>query len=256
LAANNKLFLFRPTDKDADRPGNHSGGIGIVIHYWARNVLIENTRIWDSCEAIVVGREDTQVENVVIRRTLVFDLAGPASSTGTNPCRGRGIRLGRAAHADIYHVTIDNAVPDSTPSATGPLSAIRLARDAVPSAPLSDVDIWNSILNGSGSVVWLDAELSKVADFESDRNLYWHTDGSASHFKLTTSPQAVDLAGWRSATGQDITSQNADPLFIPDPRLNDYYTRLGSPARDQALNSVGGSFCGNGPDIGFLESCQ
>ena len=35
-AAENKLFGYRPTDRSADVPGNHSGGGAIVIHYFAR----------------------------------------------------------------------------------------------------------------------------------------------------------------------------------------------------------------------------
>ena len=62
---------------------------------------------------------------------------------------------------------------------------------------------------------------------------------------------------WRSRTGgQDQNSRHGDPLFVTDPQLNDYYTRLGSPARDAALNNTGAIFCNAALDIGFLESCQ
>ena len=45
-----------------------------------------------------------------------------------------------------------------------------------------------------------------------------------------------------------------DPMFVAEPRYNDFYTRAGSPARDVALTKVP-VVCGSGSDIGFLESC-
>jgi len=254
-SADNKFFGFRPTDMTADlggKGGNNAGGGAIVVHYWARGVLIENTRIWDNCQGIAVGREDTQVENVVIRRTLIFGLVGQSASVGQgatkNVCQGLGIRIGRAAHVDIYHVTIDGA----------PEVAIRLARDNSPTdKPTIDVDVWNNIIDG-GSGAWFDVDLTKLSGSQSDNNVFWHPDGSTSHFKLVPPPGLANLANWQSRTGgQDQNSHHGDPLFVADPQLNDYYTRLGSPARDAARPNTG-PVCNTGgaPDIGFLESCQ
>jgi hypothetical protein len=64
----------------------------------------------------------------------------------------------------------------------------------------------------------------------------------------------MSLADWRQLTAQDGTSLEADPLILNDPRANDYYTQPGSPARDIAI-PTGSSYCGAGPDVGFLESC-
>ncbi len=123
--------------------------------------------------------------------------------------------------------------------------------------PTSDVDVWNNIVVARGSGAWLDVDLVKLSGFQSDANLFWHPGGATSRFRLAPPPSPVDLPAWRTRTGgQDQNSHRGDPLFVPDPRMNDYYTRTGSPARDAALNNTGASFCGAGPDIGFLESCQ
>jgi hypothetical protein len=240
-SASNKFFGYRPAGTGT---GNTSpGGTAIVLHYYARQVLIENTRIWDSCEGIAVGRADTRVQNVVIRRTLMFRFAGPADGP---TCKGIGVRVTRAHGMDINHLTI----------ADTPGAGITLSTDTSSNAPAtSNVDLWNTIVVSRGNGTWLEIYTSKLSDFESNNNLFWHADGSPAHFRRNFN-LPIDLATWRIQTGQDTASKNADPLFVDDPQLNDYYTRVGSPARDSALNNVGATFCGPGPDIGFLESCQ
>ena len=60
---------------------------------------------------------------------------------------------------------------------------------------------------------------------------------------------------WTALVVADAHSRVADPLFVPGAgTTDDYYTRPGSPARDAALEVLGESFCGSGPDIGFRES--
>jgi hypothetical protein len=236
-AAANKLYGFRPTDRSADLPGNHSGGGAIVIHYFARGVEVKNTRIWNSCRGIGIGRDDKNgVRDVVVQRTLIFGLV-----SGTN-CAGIGVNLVLAQRVDMFHNTFAGI----------PSTAVRLASDNGGASSSTDVDVFNNIVEIAGSGYWLDLYRARLSGFESDRNLFWSADGSTSHMKLDFN--RVWLASWRSATGQDATSRSGDPLFVDQPTMNDYYTRPGSPARDAALNIVGATSCGNGPDIGFRES--
>jgi hypothetical protein len=236
-AASNKLFGYRPTDRSADVPGNHSGGGAIVIHYFARNVKVENTRIWDSCRGISVGRDDKNgVRDVVVRRTLIFGLL-----SGTN-CAGVGINVVLAQRVDLFHNTLTGI----------PATALRVASDNGGASSSTDVDVFNNVFETSGSGYWLDLYRPRVSGFESDRSLVWNADGSSSHFKLDFN--ATSLAAWRSATGQDGTSRHGNPSWVADPMNNDYFTIAGSPARDAALDIVGAAGCGAGPDIGFRES--
>jgi len=236
-AASNKLYGFRPTDRSADLPGNHSGGGAIVIHYFARGVEVKNTRIWNSCRGIGIGRDDKNgVKDVVVQRTLIFGLV-----SGTD-CPGNGVNLVLAQRVDMFQNTF----------ASIPGTAVRLASDNGGAFSSSDVDVFNNIVEAAGSGDWLDLYRPRLSGFESDRNLFWSADGSTSHMRLDFN--RVSLASWRSATGQDASSRHGDPLFVDDPTMNDYYTRFGSPARDAALNIVGASYCGAGPDIGFRES--
>jgi hypothetical protein len=234
-AAASKLYGFRPTDRTADVRGNSANGDAIVVHYNARGVEIKNTRIWDSCRGVGIGRQDVNgVRDVAISRTLMFNLV-----RGTN-CDGVGIDLVLAQHVDLFHNTLD-AVPDT---------AIRLASANGGAYTSNDVDVFNNLITGGD--YWLDLYPARVAGFDSDRNLVWNADGSDSHMKLDF--DRVLLRVWRDATAQDGTSVFADPGFVDDPTINDYYTQPGSPARDAALDIVGAARCGAGPDIGFRES--
>jgi hypothetical protein len=64
------------------------------------------------------------------------------------------------------------------------------------------------------------------------------------------------------AQGAPAGSIVADPMFVDDPRNNDFYTKPGSPARDVAMREPlsvdprNPNYCGDGPDIGFLETCD
>ena len=233
-AAASKLYGYRPTDRTADLPGNHSGGGAIVIHYFARGVEVKNTRIWDSCSGIGVGRDDLNgVRDIALSRVLVFGLV-----SGTD-CSGLALNVVLAQRVDIFHNTF----------AGTPDTAVRVSTDNGGSHSSSDVDVFNNIIEGR---YWIDLYRPRVTGFESDRNVVWNPDGSSSHFKLDFN--RVALADWRSATSQDATSRHGDPLFVADPTNNDYYTLSGSPARDAALNTVGAAYCGAGPDIGFRES--
>jgi hypothetical protein len=234
-AAASKLYGFRPTDHSADVPGNHSGGGAIVLHYFARYVEIRNTRIWDSCRGISIGRQDLNgVHDVSISRTLIFGLV-----SGTD-CPGLGINLTLAQHVDLFHNTF-TGIPDT---------AVRVASENGGSFSSSDIDVFDNVIEAGG--YWLDLYRARVSGFESDRNLVWSADGSASHMKLDF--DRTSLPAWRNATGQDTTTVLGDPLWVADPMNNDYFTRPGSPARDAALDIVGASHCGAGPDIGFRES--
>lgn len=82
-------FALKPTAR----------GEGVVVHYNAKHVLIENTVIQDVCRGLSVGRgEDrkTLVENMVVRGNIIQDLR-----QGPN-CDGNGILISRADHLDVY----------------------------------------------------------------------------------------------------------------------------------------------------------
>jgi hypothetical protein len=263
-AADNKLMHYRPTDKSKDLPGNHSGGGAVVIHFNARGVMIENTRIFDACSGISIGVPRTQVRDVIIRRTLLFDISRGLSAD----CAvvGNGIRITNASHVDVYHNTLDNLGGKALMIAsdnTGPPSG---------KSVLSDIDVWNNIF--SRSRYWIDLlrqfmkngqVVMEVNGFASDRNLFWNPSPnppappSKNHFILDFN--LATLEQWRNSTGQDLTSIHADPQFVANPALDDYYTQPGSLARDAAIPIPGygvppcpGWPSPNPPDIGFRES--
>ena len=130
-AANNEFYGYRPTDRSADKPGNHSGGGALVIHYFARKVLVENTRIWDGGRGISIGRADKNgMQDVIVRRTLIFGMV-----SGTD-CPGNGLNLVLAQRVDVYHNTFTDV----------PGTAVRLATDNGGSWSSQDIDVFNNIM--------------------------------------------------------------------------------------------------------------
>ncbi|HEX2203371.1 MAG TPA: right-handed parallel beta-helix repeat-containing protein [Longimicrobium sp.] len=231
--AGNKFYGFRA------RSNGTSEGAAIVIHYSANSVLVENTRIWDSCTGIAVGRgEDTSpiVQDLSIRRNVIFRLVSN-SATG---CKGDGIRISRADRVDIFHNTLDSI----------PRSAFRIGGDNTVSDPMDDVDVWNNIVRKA--TVWMDVNLPKVNDFASNNNLFWNSSTDLSNFRLNGTD--MSRSTWNANTGADGSSIVADPLFVADPLNNDYYTQSTSPARDVARDNTSSPYGGSGPDIGFLET--
>lgn len=241
-AAASTFSTYRPTIETDDQPRNEANGEAVVLHWYARRILIENQRISDSCEAVAIGRHDVNgVTDVVIRRTLIYSIVGPSTD---EDCRGNGIRATLVQRMDVVHNTIDGV----------PGSAIMLASDNEGTMLSSQIGVWNNIIRTTGADgYWLDVHRQRLTGFESDRNLVWHPDGSPDHMKLDFA--RTSLPTWRTQTGQDLTSRRAAPLFTTDPATNEYYfTQASSQARDSALVFSGARWCGAGPDIGFRES--
>jgi hypothetical protein len=274
-AAANKMLTSRPTNRARDLQfpgggGNFGGGDLIVAHYAARHILIENTRLWNACQGIVLGRDEIPVRDVIVRRVLQFSMAtrsDPGCAADRNT--GSALEINHAVHVDVYHNTFD--MPTDSPSAALSVAS-GLTPPAGASAPyLSDIDVWNNIVRsswwdnvvlslGAGGTVW-------TGEFRSNNNLY-HRPGAATPAKgliLSLAPtyqfDAVALPEWRTATGQDKASLESDPQFVADPVANDYFTKASSPARDSGTPIAGYSVptCPgksvNLPDRGFRESC-
>jgi hypothetical protein len=239
-AANQKFYGF------VDTPGGRGGG-AIVLHIGARNVLVENNRIWNSCNGVIFGDYDLSwpdTESVTIRRNVIFNLSAAGG------CPGEAIFAQRAQHVDVYHNTIDR-IPGA--------AVVFGTSNGVPSVPIGDFDFWNNIVRDAGSFVRLST--GGVREFASDNNLFYRTDNTPSRFVLNGT--AKSLGAWQQSLNgsslvlADAHSRVADPLFVPgagEPNGDDYYTGPGSPARDTALPNTASTVSGAGPDIGFRET--
>lgn len=270
-----KMKEFKSTAKGRDGfgGGNSDNGVAISVHYKARNVLIENNRIWNTCSGIGVGQLNHQVQNIVIRRNLMFGLryhetAIGGTTTGSpndaERCRGYGISVTNAIHADIYNNTLDG-VPTTGLYVGQDDSDGNGTPDAGYSGIPTDIDIWNNVINLSSTVGietrrWIRLGVAggtMGTDVDSDYNLFWRNGGAtASENRFTIGSSALNLTSWR--TNRDFSRSAAlvvaDPQFVTDPTNNDYYTVSGSPARNGGLFTTGAAFCSTSPDIGFLES--
>ncbi len=229
-ADGSKFYGHRP----ADDTGNTCAGAAVVVHYNARQILIERTRFWDNGMGIAVGRDDTLVSDVVIRHNVFF-----ANTTELKGC-GDGVRIAHARNVEISNNTFDGM----------PRSAIRIGVDAY-NTQSESVSVFNNIVRNAANA--LDVWRPQAPSFRSDRNLFYATTSTVN---IRDTGKNGTLATWRGASGQDGTSQVADPLFPTDPRVSDYFTAPGSPARDTALPLQTATYCGSGQDLGFVESCM
>jgi hypothetical protein len=201
--------------------GTAPGGAALVAHMNADRVLVEKNRFWDNGIAASLGSQQNCCLGSVVFRRNLI-FESTTQSGGT----GGGIRVGPARAIEIYHVTFDNV----------PAYAIRLGDDG----RVDRAVVINNIVRNAGQALQVYAP--NVPNLTSDRNLFWNAP-------LPT--------GWR----YDQTSVFKDPMFVDDPKNNDYYTKAGSPARDVALHeprfvdAANFNYCDAGPDIGFLESC-
>ncbi|NIM95214.1 MAG: hypothetical protein GTO18_16070 [Anaerolineales bacterium] len=113
----NTMHGFRPTARDQDVSGDSSGA-AIVIHNDARNVIVEQNRIFDSTGGIVVAKgsdgtenwQDAGVDNITIRNNLISDIV---SFPGYEPDQyhareGRVLKIGRIKGAKVYNNTFVN----------------------------------------------------------------------------------------------------------------------------------------------------
>lgn len=222
----NKIGEILPTvgrrDWHPDQGSSNKGnGEAIVIHYHARSVLVENLRMWNVCTGISIGRADSQVQNVVVRRTLLFQTRyGTAPLGGDNEdarrCSGRGIAITNAASVDIYHNTLTDVASHG----------VLIVREA-PGGPPADVDIWNNIFSlrsprpeevppGTTTPRGFWIYIGPGADYStigSDYNVFWHPDDNptAQHFLHgyynsggTPMYDGVDLVTWNRRLGYDV----------------------------------------------------
>jgi hypothetical protein len=197
------------------------GGAALVAHMNADRVLAEKNRFWDNGIAASLGSQQNCCLGSVAFRRNLV-----FESTTLSGGRGGGVRVGPARRFEAYHNTFHKI----------PAYAMRLGDDG----RVDQAVLMNNIVAEAGSAIQVYAP--NVPNLTSDRNLFWN---------------APLPSGWQ----YDRTSVFKDPMFIDDPRNNDFYTKPGSPARDVALHEprfvdpANSDYCDAGPDIGFLESC-
>ncbi|MDY7231229.1 right-handed parallel beta-helix repeat-containing protein [Hyalangium rubrum] len=230
----NKFYGYRPASSAPQ-------GAAVVIHCSARRILVEGNRMWNNGRGLTLGGVmilPEPVTDVIIRRNLVFD------STTASGGSGDGLRVGTSRRVRIHHNTL----------AFLPVGGITVGDGD--KGPAEAAEVYNNIVYATPRA--MDIRLTGTTSFKSDRNLAYQP-GATVAFRVDG--RLTTLDGWRSASGQDRSSSVADPLFVSEPRLNDFYTQATSPARDKALPltipslPLSGTVCGTSADLGILESC-
>ncbi len=235
----------------ARRPdGVLAGGGTAIAHLDAQGIRMEDSELFDACAGLGVGNSSGDlVSNVVVARTRFHHLYYGENGCGTSGAAGTGLNVQKLTGGDFFHNTF---------SSVGRMAV------AVSAAgwPVRGVDLWNNVISLSASGArFIVTDGQHLTDFESDSNLFSHTDGSSAHFICDFQQGLKDLAGWRGstcATGglilRDPSSTVAAPAFTHE-AAGDLSLQAGSPAVDTALNNTAAPLCGAAPDKGALERC-
>ncbi|NMO14094.1 DUF1565 domain-containing protein [Pyxidicoccus fallax] len=230
--------------------GTLIGGGTAIFHFGAQGIRVEDSEIYDACMGLGVGNSASDlVSNIVVARTRFHHLYMGEKGCGTGGTTGTGLYVQKLNGGDFFHNTISQAGRQGLVIA-GAGWTVR------------NMDFWNNVvsLSAPGSR-WLVTDGEFLTDFESDGNLFSHTDGSSAHFTCDFQQGLKDLTGWRSsacATGglilRDPSSTVAPAAFTLE-TSGDLSLQASSPAVDSAMNNTGATYCGTAPDKGALERC-
>jgi nitrous oxidase accessory protein NosD len=210
---NNRMHGFPPSTTDK--------GDAVVVHYSARDVLIEDNEIYDSGKGISVGgnREGPVPRGVVVRRNRIYDI------TNANGGEGSGIRLENSEGTVVVNNTVTRVAG----------SALVIGHGT--GGPTSNLTLMNNLVTESPVAVDLGGQLPGL---KMGHNLF----PAGARFKARGQP--ADLVGFQQASGDSSSSlgdeRAAPPTFGPSSYAVDRGADVGLP------------YCGQAPDIGAVES--
>ncbi|NBC45423.1 DUF1565 domain-containing protein [Corallococcus exiguus] len=206
---NNRMHKFQPSET--------AKGDALVIHYSAKNVLVEDNELYDAAKGISVGgnHEGPVPEAVVVRRNRVHDITDAGGGEGT------AIRLENSKGTVVVNNTITRAKAGIIlgHGTGGPTESLRVENNLV-DAPVS-VDVGG-----------------QAPGLQMSNNLY----PSGAQFKTNGQLQALDAF---KAAAKDTTSNGGD-VTVSD-------TFAPSAAAQDKGQDQGQPFCGAAPDIGAVE---
>ncbi|SEN00582.1 Nitrous oxidase accessory protein NosD, contains tandem CASH domains [Stigmatella aurantiaca] len=211
VVRNNRMHGFKPSAT--------AKGDALVVHYSAKNVLIEGNEVYDSGKGISVGgnREGPVPSGVIIRRNRVHDITKEGGGEGA------GIRLENSEGTHVVNNTITR------------VDAAALTLGHGTGGPTSNVTVENNIIDAAVAVDLGGQHPGMTLGF----NLY----PADAQFKLSTG--AVGMDAFQQASG-DQSSTLADQAVTQD-------FSPAQPAVDKGTD-VGLPFCGVAPDIGAVEA--
>lgn len=209
---NNRMHKFRPTST--------AKGEALVVHYSARDVLVEGNEVYDSGKGISIGgnRLGPMPKGVVVQRNRVHDISTAGGGEGT------GIRLENSEGTVVLNNTVTRVEGAALMLGYGTGGATRNLR------------LENNILEGKIAV----ALGEQRPGLQVASNLY---DGKAAFVSGSTDvsfEEFKQVASDSSSLVGDVSLDRAS--FVP-----------GAVAIDQG-GDVGLDFCGSAPDIGAVES--
>ncbi|WNG58952.1 DUF1565 domain-containing protein [Archangium gephyra] len=202
------------------KPSSTAKGDAVVVHYSARDVVIEDNEVYDSGKGISVGgnHEGPVPSGVVVRRNRLHDITKQGGGEGT------AIRLENSEGTVLVNNTVTRAD-----------TALILGHGT--GGATSNLQVENNLIAESGVAVSLG---SQRPGLKMGHNLF------PAGAQFQANGQAVDLVGFQQAAGDSTsTTGNAGaepPAFGPD-----------AVAVDRG-NNVGLPFCGGAPDIGAVET--
>lgn len=254
---------FRPA---GGAGSNNSSGAALVVHFEAKNVLIEDASITNSCEALsigrafdiknaageVVSRQVDTVEDVTFRRNTVHGLVADFASD----CSGKAVSVNRVDDLEVLNntfyslpatvLTLASGIEDE-PGYTYPES--------------TGVKVSSNIFHTQAGIRWVTLTTREFTSVESRDNLFWSGASQPTAGFYIDNATPVSVTGWRSTlqTKYGMTStltateRELDPLFAAQ-TAGDFPTQGASPARNESEPRAGEPSCGGAADVGAYES--
>ncbi|WP_426745710.1 right-handed parallel beta-helix repeat-containing protein [Myxococcus faecalis] len=204
-----------------------SRGEAIVVHYSAKNIIIEDNDISQSSLGVAIGgnRLNAPPTNVSIRRNRIFNLKTP---------EGSAIRIENGVDVRVLHNTVTGT------------NGFALVLGHGTGGDSTNVAVRNNIFDTKNAV-----HLGHSAPgLKMESNLYRpganFTTGN--FFVPELSWVGTLFAAWKQQEGQDVTSIEALNALVDTDSLEP-----GPGAVDKGMD-LGLPYCGAAPDVGAIES--
>lgn len=235
------------------------GGVlngGTISKNYIRDIRQNNTTGWGS-NGIYLNSSSTAA-GVVVANNFVSDVASQGFNGFDSADNGYGIMIDNGGGYSIYY---NSVLMNAEQVAVGGHSSSLNVESTVPAGGL---DVRNNIFVSTQTIGntygVIDQGTSAAAYAFINNNDYYSPLGTFNIGRLNSINQTT-LAGWQGATGQDLASISADPLFTS---ATDLRPLFGTPVQDKgtavsvlddiddSIRSVVG-FSGGIPDMGAKE---
>lgn len=197
--------------------------------------------------------------NILVTNNMIFDIQGDGYSSITNSSMCGIMIDGVSDLIKVYYNSVNLFGDYSRSSAT--ITAAVYVGSSITNLDLRDNVLVNSMVNTTTSTSKSYTVYSVAANTAYSNINYndYYSSGTQGVLGYITGADVIDLAAWKTATGQDANSVTGDPIFTSNTDLHIIPTELspvhnaGTPIAGITTDFDGNARDGSTPDIGADE---